>query len=589
MSYGYTWNSRDTYDSYYTYQDDSPFYIPPYNDPNNSASAQATSYAATAHEYGNDDAYHSGSGDNDYASSPCPEPHEEQARRAAEYGLTPQELHEISQDCIREQELLEQEYQEEMREAREARREAMRAIEELGELEYEQQEELVDQTQVGTYLPVYNHEQEPPGDWVEDQDRLPPRMPTPTTVYEPEYDVYEAYGTADEPPEAATSPYDDAWLNDGTPPLDREQVPYGHETPPPSWEHTTEANPGYDDEPSAHGIVHGVYHAVEPHVDDAVSFEHEHPSLWHEMQAVDGEWAADHEGGPELYEELATGMYVHPNYIPPPSPTPWRLPQPLNPGFTATPNHSRPPPPHIRYQGHQPRAPRHRYGYRPRYTTSTPRERYRRPRLTIGDVYGKRGLRIPLSQPDREHEAPTRPSTPSPPLRSLSNETQQPNQGYSTLMGCRRDRPPHPHPIIPIRSRSDSPDWREARPGRPISFKTPPSTPTNPNTTLELLPEPIPTPKPALISLGTSNLSSLVTQASTALQSIITIVQKLTRRVNAERRIAHRSSVVGLECARGRARKRASHSAPHVSSSDRGTCGGVNPPLGVSGASDPLA
>jgi hypothetical protein len=129
MSYGYTWNGRDPYDSYYTYQPDSPFYIPAYRGPNNSASTQATNYAATPHEYGNDDA--SDSGYNDYRQAHLVQnltknTTTSSSRRAAEYGLTPQELQEISQDCIREQEILEQEYQEEMREAREARREAMR-------------------------------------------------------------------------------------------------------------------------------------------------------------------------------------------------------------------------------------------------------------------------------------------------------------------------------------------------------------------------------------------------------------------------------------------------------------------------------
>jgi hypothetical protein len=408
MSHKYIWNGRDPYDSPYTYQPDSSFYIPAYRGSSNSAPTQATNYTATPGKYGNDDA--SDPGYNDYPGPPCPEPHKEQARRAAEYGLTPQELHEISQDCIHEQEILEQEYQEEMREAREAREETMRTIGELKELKYEQRERLANQTQVGTHLSVYNHKQGPPWDWAVDQEELPPRMPTPTTFYEPEYDayeVYEAYGTADEPPEAATSPNDDAWPVTVTPPLDREQVPYGHETPPPSWEYTTATNPGYDDETSAHGLVHTVYHAVEHQVDDTMLFGHEHPSLWHEMQAADEDWAAAYKGGPDLQEEGLTGVYLHPNYSPPPSPTPCWHPQPLpTPWYPPQPPklsynpHIQPQPPHSRYQGNRPRAPRHECGYRPRHTTSMPRERYHRPRLTIGDIYGKRGLRIPLSQPD---------------------------------------------------------------------------------------------------------------------------------------------------------------------------------------------
>jgi len=49
----------------------------------------------------------SDSGYNDYPYHLVPEPHEDKPDAQAEYGLTPQELHEISQDCIREQEELE--------------------------------------------------------------------------------------------------------------------------------------------------------------------------------------------------------------------------------------------------------------------------------------------------------------------------------------------------------------------------------------------------------------------------------------------------------------------------------------------------
>lgn len=119
MSYEYVWNGRDPYDSPYNYQLNSPFHIPAYIGPSNSTPTQATNYAATMSEYSNDDVFDSGYNDHPYP--PSPEPHEERddelSRRVAEYGLTPQELQEISRDCIHEQEALEQEYQEEMREA----------------------------------------------------------------------------------------------------------------------------------------------------------------------------------------------------------------------------------------------------------------------------------------------------------------------------------------------------------------------------------------------------------------------------------------------------------------------------------------
>lgn len=97
----------------------------------------------------------------DYSPSPESQAryNEEHARCAAEYGLTPQELDEINQYCIHKQELLEQEYQEELREARETRetqREEIRMIEEAERLEYGQKGGLASEIQVGTHLPIYN-------------------------------------------------------------------------------------------------------------------------------------------------------------------------------------------------------------------------------------------------------------------------------------------------------------------------------------------------------------------------------------------------------------------------------------------------
>jgi hypothetical protein len=207
--------------------------------------------------------------------------------------------------------------------------------------------------------------------------------------------------------------------------------------------HTAVTNPRYDDEDSAHGLVHGVYHAVEPHVDDTMSFEHEHPSLWHEMQAADEEWAAEHEGEPGftggmlqvcIYTPTTHPHLPPPLLAPPTPPNPWYPPQPPKSSYNP---HVQPQPPHSRYQGNRPRAPRHGHGYRPRYTTSTPRERYRRPRLTIGDVYGKRGLipLIPLSQSlqiEGTELRPTRPSTLLSPLYKNSHEGSMQNVALHT-------------------------------------------------------------------------------------------------------------------------------------------------------------
>jgi hypothetical protein len=112
-------------------------------------------------------------------------------------------------------------------------------------------------------------------------------MPTPTTFYEPKYNVYKTYGMADKSPKAVTSPYNDVWPDTGTPPLNREQVPYRHETPPPSWEYMLVTNQRYNNKANMHGVLHGVYHTVKPHIDDAVLFRHRHPLLWHEVQMAD--------------------------------------------------------------------------------------------------------------------------------------------------------------------------------------------------------------------------------------------------------------------------------------------------------------
>jgi hypothetical protein len=370
---------------------------------------------------------------------------------------------------------------------------------------------------------------------------------------------------ADEPPKTATSPGYDTGPNADTTPLEYEHPLLGHGMRSPDWA----ADPGYDDEANAHGLVHAIHHAVEPHFDDTEPFKHGNSTLWDELRAADGDWAAEHEGGLEPYQGIGTGVYLHPNHSPPPSPTSWYPPQPQPPPTSIrlfqTPNTSRAHTNHYHYPApllfpHY-RTPRHRHERRP---PRTRRDHYRPPRQTISDKHGERGPLPPLNITDRAWERPR-----SPPrhlrLPKVSIET---DWRHLTSPGSWRERPPHLHPPRHTRTRSDSPDWRNAHPGRPISFKSPMPPPT----ASEPISEPPTTQKFISAPPITSDLNSLVKQASTALRNIITVAEKLVRRVNAERRIAHSSSVVRLESARGRAWKRVSQTTPHVSSLEGGTC-----------------
>jgi hypothetical protein len=290
--------------------------------------------------HSSDSAYHLETDYNDYLGDnyqdipPYPEPHnerhEELTRRAAEYGLTPRRLQELDDECIREQEEL----------AREERRDEEARVELREKWIREHEEEM-----------QMEMEMEQPGEWLEEHEIEVHRgMPTPLTHLEPEGEVYEGYGMADEPPNAATSHEHDTWLNANAVPLECEHQLWEHGTRSPSWEHTTTTNPEYDNEANVHGLVHAGYHAVEPHVDDTMPLEHEHLTLWQEMSAVDEEWAAGIMGEPYLYEEMHTGMYASTTYSPLPSPTPWYPPQPPNSSYKPKPNHFRHPHPHFSYQ-----------------------------------------------------------------------------------------------------------------------------------------------------------------------------------------------------------------------------------------------
>ena len=147
--------------------------------------------------YLNDGAYDSGNNYNDHLGDnyqdlpPSPEPHTEYqealTRRAAEYGLTPRRLQELDDECIREQEELEQE----------ERREEL--IERQRAREYEQEE-----LEIRMEMEM---EMEQPGDWLEKHENWVHRgTHTHNTYLKPKQQVDKGYGMADKPPETATSP-----------------------------------------------------------------------------------------------------------------------------------------------------------------------------------------------------------------------------------------------------------------------------------------------------------------------------------------------------------------------------------------------
>jgi hypothetical protein len=513
-------------------------------------------YSSYSHDtnYGNYDngAYHLSDGayhstgynhlGNDYGNNPpSPEPHRGYDKalvtRAAEFGLTPQELQEANEECIREQnEWLATTYGADRRdhEREETRGEQRVEVQSAREWEIERVEGM---------------EQE-----LEGYDEVHPGTPTHPTSFQPEQQVYEAPGMSDSPHDVATSPERDAFTNAGNTELDPE--------------HTLS---GYNDDGNAYTDTHTPFanherdlHEVPGPHDDATSFgngglpnadtsilEPGDPSLDHKGPPVSEEGVMDCEGRLELQEEICTGEYIHSAHPPPPPasypapqppPTSWHPRKSPNTSYQPRVNHPRPYPPHSRYQRGPTRAPRQHHEYRPPRIARTPRVRYRPPRRTVFDKYGERGPPPPPNLTNGDRVKPRSAPRHSLRLPKVSYETlhgpNETGQSHPKSPGSWRERPPHPHPPRHVSTRSDSPNWREAHPGRPISFKSPPSSPVDPNPTSESPPT-----DPQLIpALRTSpDLESLVKQTVLALRSIMVIAEKLVRRVNAERRIAHRT------------------------------------------------
>ena len=449
---------------------------------------------------------------------------------AAEHRLTTHELQELEDECLRDQAAFEQEYQEEMEDRQEVRGEVGRTIERIErteEQEYKHQEGLADKTRTGTSFPMYNHEQGAPGDqagnqphtrytdhlisraaeydmmpealhalnkeciqeqsnwtdyedeellgdWAEDQAKVLTCIHMRTTHHEPKHDVYEAYGTADELPNPAMPLECDGWPNLDTLPLEHE-----HEPHPPSWEYTTDIDPGYDDETSTHGVAHTAYHAVEPHFDNAEPFRPGNSSLWDEIQAVDGEWTADYEGEADLYEGAYIGMCNYTTYSPPPPPISWNPPQP--------PTTSHAPSTSTTLPWIYPLPPLSRSTDSARHVTDVSTDRHMPPnRAASATAHPDKRSATYTANTDPHHARPVstrtryqpphhhlRIQTPCPPsndtLPLLRNPPRKPNVSTQTTSirlpdwtspGSWRDHPPHLHTPRPVRSRSDSPTWQ---------------------------------------------------------------------------------------------------------------------------------
>ena len=111
-----------------------------------------------------------------------------------------------------------------------------------------------------------------------------------------------------------------------------------------------------------------------------------------------------------------------------------------------------------------------------------------------------------------------------------------------------RDLPPHKNPQNHTQKCSDSPNWHEAHPGRPVSFRSPspqlrksPDSPSNLRKNFIHTPEPPATPSKYSSEFQPGReLNSLIQHTADALRSIVQVVEKLIWQVNAEHQLAQK-------------------------------------------------
>jgi hypothetical protein len=101
-------------------------------------------------------------------------------------------------------------------------------------------------------------------------------------------------------------------------------------------------------------------------------------------------------------------------------------------------------------------------------------------------------------------------------------------------------------PPTAISKRSDSPNWRKASPGHPVSFWDPqplPQTPSTPPDSHAPRKNSVHTPRPSKYCPEFQpgwDLNLLIQHTADALQNIIRVAEKLVRQINAECRLAHK-------------------------------------------------
>ncbi|KIM88215.1 hypothetical protein PILCRDRAFT_3254 [Piloderma croceum F 1598] len=346
----------------------------------------------------------------------------------------------------------------------------------------------------------------------QEQDHEARWVPTPPiSDFDPTPQTYEVL---DEPPEDATSSYDNGPLNPELTPRVLRRVRHSELYVVPF--DGCEPNDGANTMPEHDNMIKQLVRELVIS-DDAM-----------------GDWAEEMEG-----IELPQGEYVQTRYSPPlsaPSPAPQHqptppitiyLPPPIN--YAPPPTRHRPPRTH-----NTSRCPPFRLYMHPQHVRGPPREN------RTGHVTAMRC---------EDCHATTRAARIRPPLYvppTLCNDGETPYRSQQCIPWPRdvcRDPPPHRDPQQSPPRRSDSPNWRAPNPNCPTSCRSlspPPQSPPAPPISPLCSKIPLMPPKHHTESQVVSELISIIKTTSDALQSIVWIAERLIRQVNAERRLAHK-------------------------------------------------
>jgi hypothetical protein len=391
-----------------------------------------------------------------------------------------------------------------------------------------------------------------------------------------------AYGEPNEPPESATSPYDDGPLDRGDSRAEwyRTQTPTTDtRPPPPPLEYDMHRTTNDDDD------THVASFECDEFDGDVISAGPDRDAielLVNEL-VVPGvsriDWAEDVDTEMGLDTQ---GEYTPANYPPSSSstyPAPLQQPPPITIYV----------PPRINYEHPRDRyrPPRTRYtSQRPPYRPRTRPQRERRPprenqlshvTATRHDDFRATTRVVPAGPPKYVPPA----------LRDIKGTPRCSFQQNPWSQTFRRDPPPHRDPQNQVPRPSDSPNWRAHSPNRPATSRslspppqppmTPPASPSHPLEMPHVAPQRHPESQ-----LG-SELVALIKATSDALRGIALVAEKLVRRVNAERRLAHRPRRISWSL-RGDAHGNTVRPQPPVFPSGRGV-----PVTGSLGDSEAIA